>query len=167
MQADFNVEEFFLTPENLEYVRRVVLKITRDETLTDDIVQNVAAQVLQKHHTFRGDCDVKSWLFRIARNEALGHFRKAKTRRRYMSAYTAEPRRSGEPTHEARFIARQQLERTLDALEELPEHYREVARMMLIEERPTDEVAEEFGISVSGVKSRLHRARHMLRVDAG
>ena len=66
-------------------------------------------------------------------------------------------------------LARRQMKQFLnDALATLPPEYREVYRLRDIEDRPGDEVARALGISQPAMKSRLHRARELvrLRLDA-
>ena len=70
---------------------------------------------------------------------------------------------SPEPTPEL-ISARRQMKRFLDdAIASLPLQYQSVYQMRDIEDRPGDEVARTLGISIAAMKSRLHRAREMVR----
>lgn len=57
----------------------------------------------------------------------------------------------------------------LNVMAELPPLYREVYELRDVQDLPTSEVAERLGISVAAVKSRLHRARALVRsgIDTG
>ena len=160
------LEITLLSPENLGYIRAIVAPILRDDAAIDDAVQEVCAIVLRKSEQFRGESDPRTWLWRIARNEALGQLRRHKTRRRLVEAHGDGLMARAYNTHD-RVAARDELKQVLDAMERLPEKYRSVARMALLDGDDTATIADHTGLTIGGVKSRLHRARHMLWVDSG
>lgn len=68
-----------------------------------------------------------------------------------------------EPGPETQLVRRQIKQLLDDAISSLPPAYRPVYEMRDIEDRPGDEVAHKLGISRAAMKSRLHRAREMVR----
>ena len=66
-------------------------------------------------------------------------------------------------TPEARMARRQMKQFLDDAVARLPEHYRSVYVLRDIDDQPGDEVANKLGISRAAMKSRLHRARELVR----
>ncbi len=68
----------------------VALRITRDESTAQDVVQNAFEKALRHGHRFRGECLVSTWMHRIVANEALMWLRSERRRaRRRLSAILA------------------------------------------------------------------------------
>lgn len=139
----------------------------------EDVTQDVFLQVMRKLGTFRGDAAFSTWLYRIAINAALSYRRKRAIREEHRISDPLEDFRE-DGTHlmpvrhwirEPEQIAQDHETHRLidDAIARLPESYRDVYVLADVEELPNDEVAEALGLSVPAVKSRLHRARLLLR----
>ncbi len=134
-----------------------VLKRVRDEMLAEDIVHDV----LLKAHAHRQDLKdpgkLRPWLYRITRNALVDHYRS----RRPMEPVPEDlVHESDGGDHRAE----QELARCLvPLLDELPERYRHALTLAEIEGRTQREIAAEEGLSLSGAKSRVQRARRMLR----
>lgn len=107
----------------------------------------------------------KAWLAQIARR-TCGRLKKRESMRPLLSMASLEGSRY-EPTAEAN--AEEQMEESelksciLRAFESLPPKVREVYRLRDVEGVPAEETGKRLGISVAAVKSRLHRARAMIR----
>src|SRR5262249_20422815 len=118
---------------------------------------------------FRQDCSLGTWLTRIVMNEALGTLR----RRRRVAAYDDEKASLGQvipfPGGSAeidpeRTMAQRQIQTALEqAIDELPDIFRTVLVARLIEEMSVEETADILGLRAETVKTRLHRARRLLR----
>jgi RNA polymerase sigma-70 factor (ECF subfamily) len=139
----------------------------------EDVTQNVLLQVVRKLDTFRGASDLFTWLHRVTVNAALAHRRKqapqlaleASTSLREMedrgrpvsslSPWGAEP--------DKQLLDREMKECIEEAVRRLPGKYRDPFVLSCIEEMPNAEIGELLGLSVPAVKSRLHRARLLLR----
>jgi RNA polymerase sigma-70 factor (ECF subfamily) len=139
----------------------------------EDVTQDVLLQVVRKLETFRGESELPTWLHRITVNAALAHRRRrAQLRMRPL----AEPidqfvgdarhgRGSNTPqeTPDQQAISlevRQLIDR---AISRLPDMYRDVFVLSDVEGMPNLEIGEMLGLSLSAVKSRLHRGRLMMR----
>jgi len=151
---------------------RVARGIVRDEPEAEDIVQAAYVHAFEHLSTFRGDSALATWLTRIVLNEANGRLRARKptvgiehveTLQREGGRVIAFPSRFGteDPAaHAARGEMRRMLE---EAVDELPEAFRLVFVMREIEECSIEDTANSLGIKPETVKTRLHRARRLLR----
>jgi RNA polymerase sigma-70 factor (ECF subfamily) len=151
---------------------RVARSIVRDESEAEDVLQEAYVRAFAKLEEFRGESSIFTWLTRIVINEGRGRLRKRRDTVDLAEIETAQAEAgrvlmfpssfgSGDPERDAaRAEARRLLERAVDAL---PEPFRLVFVMREIEDCSMAETAETLGIRVETVKTRLHRARRMLR----
>ncbi len=150
-------------------VYRFGLKMCRDAEDAKDVLQETLLAAARAVRDFRGGASISTWLYTIARSFCI------KKRRRSKFAPTAEepledgtrseagrvpdPARNPEASLEGR-----QIEAALEgAIGELEPMYREVLVLRDVEGLTAPEVAEVLGLSVDAVKSRLHRARVVVR----
>jgi len=152
-------------------VYRVARAILRDEGEIDDVLQDAYLAAYRNLAGFERRARFSTWLTRIAANQALDR------RRRRVRTVALDPAsesgfpgaldprfagsHAGDPEQErtARELA-QRLERALDAL---PERFREVYLLRQVQGLETNEAAACLGIEPGTVKTRLHRARALLR----
>jgi RNA polymerase sigma-70 factor, ECF subfamily len=150
-------------------VYRFSMKMCRDPEDARDVLQNTLLTVARGIGDFRGNASLSTWLYTIARSFCI------KKRRRSKYAPQAEIRLDGPGGLEARHLTdakgspeaaleAKEIERALQrAVDTLPTMYREVLILRDIEGLTAVEVAEVVGASVQAIKSRLHRARAMVR----
>ncbi len=154
-----------------EKVHNLALRITRNESDTEEILQEVFITLHTKMHTFRGTSAFSSWLYRITANTS---FMKLRNRKKHSSvSIEAVPESAGmnnwhgtrSDTCDVNYMsARHELREFLqEAIEKLPEEYRTIFILRDVDGLSNQEVGEVLGISVPAVKSRLHRSRIMLR----
>jgi RNA polymerase sigma-70 factor (ECF subfamily) len=142
----------------------------------EDVTQDVLLQVVRKLDTFRGESAFPTWLHRVAVNAALAHRRKRAAREQHRAAGPVETYLEDGSEHHYHPAAkpwsaapdRPVLDAEMQALVEraiagLPETYRDVFVLADVEQMPNAEIADGLGLSVAAVKSRLHRARLMMR----
>jgi len=137
--------------------------------------QEAFLKALQNLPKFRGQSRFYTWLFRIAANLTISHRRRAGrvafhsltqsddfdgTQAEGLTASIAERRA---PSPEAVAMSAEAADRVTRALDELDDEFRLVVILRDIEDMDYTEVAEVVGVPVGTVKSRLHRARCMLR----
>jgi RNA polymerase sigma-70 factor, ECF subfamily len=149
-------------------------RMLSNDTDAEDVTSEVLVQVVRKLDTFRGESAFPTWLHRVTVNAALAHRRKRANRQARQTSEPLEsfledghaangPMRpwSVSPDHPLLNAETQHLiER---AIAGLPETYRDVYVLADVEGLPNAEIAEMLGLSVPAVKSRLHRARLMMR----
>jgi len=150
------------------------LSLLHNETEAEDAAQETAIKVYRNLSNFRGDSQFRTWVLSIARNEGLGRLRKQGTRREE-SLDAGLDGETGDYTPAIltswREIPSEALERKelgvllRQAIERLPEIYRNVVLLRDIEEMDVRETATALGVTEGAVKVRLHRARAALQRD--
>lgn len=155
---------------------RTARSILHDESEAEDAVQEAWWKAYTHLGDFRAEAKVSTWLTRIAVNEALMMLRRNKSREAIIqSEYQTttgksfmqdlESRAAAKPGDSAdhqlwRTEIRQLLERHIDAL---PDIYRTIFMLRLVDGMPTADVAQALGITETTVRVRLMRARRMLK----
>jgi RNA polymerase sigma-70 factor, ECF subfamily len=157
------------------YLYRVARSVLRDDDEAEDVVQQTFLQAFTKMADFRGEANLRTWLTRIALNEALGRRRRQRpiveigqldsAQERVRSQIYLSPLTGSTPERAA---ARTQIRRILEqAIDDLPPAFRTVLVMRDVEEASVEETATVLGIRPETVRTRLHRARRMLRESLG
>jgi RNA polymerase sigma-70 factor (ECF subfamily) len=165
-------DESALTAERVFYTHaRLVYKVARrvldNEDDAEDVAQEVMLRVVRKLDSFRGECRLATWLYRVTRNTALMHRGKAiRHREREMNVSLVALEREDSRANACpaqRLLDDEKRELIERASARLRKIYREVYRLADIEQRSYAEIGEMLQLAVPTVKSRLHRARSMIR----
>jgi RNA polymerase sigma-70 factor (ECF subfamily) len=140
---------------------RVARAVLRDDGAAEDALQEAYVQAYTHLHQFAGRARLSSWLTRIVVNEALRQRRKRGGAEEVQPDMPATAATTRGPEDEAsRGELRAALERAVDAL---PDAFRSTFVLRSVEELSIAETAECLGIAQETVKTRLHRARALLR----
>jgi len=146
---------------------RYLLRLTANAAVAEDLFQETWLKVITNIHRYDERRPFEPWLFRVARNLALDHLRKAVPASLDEPAETGETKmdrlRSDEPGALESVLERERGEQLGQRLEELPALYREALAMRFEEEMTFEEIAEVLAAPVPTVKSRVQRALSMLR----
>ena len=147
-------------------VYRTARAIVKDETEAEDVMQQAYVNAFVHLEQFQERAQFSTWLTRIVVNEALARRQKQIAQR---SSERGDEHgvlmefRAPQPDPERQAYA-QELRRVLeDAVDLLPDGYRTVFMLRDIEGMSTAETGEGLGIGEEAVKTRLHRARAMIR----
>ena len=152
--------------EHQRRIYRVLLGLVRDPDLADNLTQDCFVRAYQKRASFRGESSVSTWLISIAINLARdqGRNRRAGFWRRLFAA-PAEETEAALATAadlgaspERSLMARQELGRVWEIVDELPARQREVFLLRFAEELPLEEIALALGMETGTVKAHLFRA---------
>lgn len=149
-------------------LRSLVRHILGSDDEVQDILQDAHLRAMTRLDQFAGRSSFYTWLARIAINEALGHLR---SRRRFplLDSVPVPIDHRGAPfVSRVRDPEKQAFDRELrqaigSAVATLPERYRKVFVLRVIDELDVLETADRLGLSGECVKTRLHRARRLLR----
>lgn len=150
---------------------RIARAVVRDDAEAEDVVQEGYVRAFTNLAAFRGEASIYTWLTRIVLNEANGRRRRLRHQvgleeveaienagaQVIMFPNTVSPNPEADA---ARHEVRRVLERAID---ELPADFRLVFMMRDVEECSTAETAAALDIRQETVKTRLHRARRLLR----
>jgi RNA polymerase sigma-70 factor (ECF subfamily) len=150
---------------------RIARGIAGNDSDAEDIVQEAYVTAFSHLDGFRGDAALATWLSRIVINEALGRLRKKRRRadltvsgeRRPDAKIIPFPVNSSHDDPERTMAQRQILELVERAVDTLPGVYRSVFVARLVEGLSIEETADLLGVRPETVKTRLHRARRLVR----
>ncbi len=143
-----------LVRDNQEWlVRYLLFVMSADQSLAEDVAQEVLVKAYTSIHLYRGDARLKGWLRSIATRMAFNHRRDSATRRKYEEQAPTAKISLGP---EGSVIAKDAL---MGILERLPYPAREVLVLRFVEDLSTDQIAEALGIGHSAAKMRLKRGR--------
>lgn len=154
-------------------VFRVALAVLGNVQDAEDAMQETFVKVFRHLDQFRRDSRFTTWLTRIAVNEAL---EKRKARKNSVSLEESPDVESRslpgrfEPwtSNPEKLYGKQEIRQLVEgAIQALPPIYRETLVLRDIEEMSAEEAAEALGITVPALKSRLLRARLLLRESLG
>ena len=139
-------------------LKRFIARRVRDERDAEDLLQEVFLRAHVAASGVRDPDRVRPWLYKVAANAVADHHR---GRRLADLPLMADELAEEIPGAEN---ANGEVARCLvPIIAELPEGYRRALVLADLEGRPQKEVAEELGLSLSGAKSRVQRARRKLR----
>ena len=149
---------------------RLARGILRNDSEAEDVVQETYVRAFTHLDSFRGDSSLATWLSRIAMNEALGRLRSQRPTTEWTSlppgaieaqiiqfplSATLDPEKT---------MAQREIQNVVErAIDELPEPFRLVFITRVVEGMNVEETAEILDLRPETVKTRLHRARAMLR----
>ena len=135
----------------------------------EDLTQEIFLKVYRTLHTYKPELGAfETWMMRVGRNCIIDHYRKLKTERRQTDSLEGEHEQVAETKN--RFASpaevldhRELSERVHAALLRLSEDLREVLILRDLEGFKYEEMAKILDIPIGTVRSRLHRARNLLK----
>ena len=151
----------------------VARRFMRSDDLAQDAVQDAFLQAFRNIDRFKEGAKLSTWLHRITVNACLMKLRSARRRPEVAiedllpsyqdDGHRLEPVGAWTETGPEAAESRETRELVRQAIDRLPDGYRDVLMARDIEQLDTAEAAEALGLSLSATKTRLHRARQALR----
>jgi RNA polymerase sigma-70 factor (ECF subfamily) len=135
---------------------------TRDEQLCEDMVQEVFYRMLKYRDTYRGDGKFTTWMYSIAHNARIDHFRRLKNRRHFTEEIDELVSTQPDPEELSERSSRHEV--LYRALEQLSESKREVLVMSRFQNLKYEEISEILDCPVGTIKARIYHAIRDLRV---
>jgi RNA polymerase sigma-70 factor, ECF subfamily len=152
---------------HLDTLYRVALRLTGDVAAAEDLVQDTMLKAYRSWRQYRPGTNAKGWLLTILRNTFINAYRRRKLEPVAMDLEVAEPhavdRAIAEADPEGNFFAQIIDQKVIEAIDALPEDFREVLILSDIEGLTYGEIAEAVEAPIGTVKSRLFRARQQLQ----
>jgi RNA polymerase sigma-70 factor (ECF subfamily) len=161
-----------LVDEHQRMVFQLALNLLGDRDEALDLSQEVFLRVFRTIHRFRGNSTLRTWIYRIAVNQARNRHRFWRRRHRadqvsldaHLALHGDFPSH-GEPGPD-RVLAQKELAGQLQrALDNLPFDQRTAIVLREVDGLSYEEIAYSLGVAVGTVKSRLTRARQALRLE--
>jgi RNA polymerase sigma-70 factor (ECF subfamily) len=144
---------------------------TGDKTLSEDLVQDTFLAALKSQKNFKGDSEIKTWLFGILKNKIADHFRKASNKIPSNNIFF-----DGDTWNEKEIPAAWNISEENELLDDiafkdalnncihkLPTVWSSVIRMKFIDDRKTEIICDENGISPNNYWQIIHRSKLQLR----
>ena len=150
-------------------IKGVINEATREEIA--DLAQDIFLLAFRSLSSFRGDSQFGTWLTRIALRHCWREAKRRRKRRSTVTSYDADDenpvhlgeRTAGDAVTDQTVLSGERHGAVRKALAQLPEEFRTVLLMRVVEELPVEQVAEILNVSTGTVKSRLYRAREKMR----
>ena len=147
-------------------IYRFGLRMCGSEEDAKEVLQETLLAAFRGIPAFRGDAELSTWLYQVARSFCIKARRRRAGEPRSLASLdepAARSAESSEPAADAGTHAREIGQAISAAIEGLPDSYREIVVLKDVEGLSADEIAGVLGEDVAAVKSRLHRARLELR----
>lgn len=153
---------------------RVARGIMHDDHEAEDVLQEAYLKAFTSLGAFRGDSTLATWLTRIVVNEALQRRRRrveptlaaAEQSERRGNNVIQFPFSATPPADPERAVVQNQIAKLLErAIDALPDEFRTVLVARVLEDMSIEETAELLGIKPETVKTRLFRARRLLKAE--
>ena len=141
-------------------IRGLLLRLTGNATLADDLAQEVFLRAYRGLVGFEGHSRFSTWIYRIAYNVFLNHRSRCKELAALPQGFESSAAAPDSELSPGRFDLRSDL---AAAIVELPERYRVVVTLYYLEDVSYPEIAEILDLPLGTVKTHLHRAKKLLR----
>ena len=149
-----------------QLVWRICWHYTGNRENAEDCGQETMIRIWRSLDSYRGECALESWVYRIAANCCMDFLRKKKRDK----SVSVEPMREqgfdpadSSPGTEEQAVAADEQRRLREAVAQLPEEQREALILTQLEKIPYEEAAKALGVSEGTVKSRVNRAKARLK----
>ena len=149
------------------YLVRFALRKLRDPSLAEDAVHDVIEAVLSGRARFGGRAALRSWLTAVLRNKIVDTLRRSDLHHDALDDDEGDEGAAhgiacARPRPDEIAEQRQELARALAGIDRLPATLRDAMRLRIVEDRSTESVCAELGISEENLFVRVHRARKQL-----
>ena len=151
-------------------IYRHLRKMVNDPLQAEDLLQETFLNVYRGLAGFSGAASFSTWLFRIATNSALMYLRRERPETvEYNDKLSADSQELIGPSPELvatpleRLLSMEGKAKIEEAIDQLPLIYRSVIILRDVEGFSLEEVSNILGASIPAIKSRLHRARNIVR----
>lgn len=144
--------------EHKNGLRNFILKRVKDQSLTDDIMQEVLMKVYNFCISKSGVKNIRSWLFQIAQNTITDHFRK-------QSKYTEIDHLQEMENENENEAFKEATDYILPMLNFLPKEYAVPLKLSDIDNMKQADIAQKLNLTLPATKSRIQRARQLLKAE--
>ena len=164
-QGDPEAFEQLMAPME-QRIWRICWHYTGNREAAEDCGQEAMLRIWRSLESYRGDCALESWVYRIAANCCMDWLRKKKRDK----SVSVEPLREQgfdpadtAPGTEEQVVQEDERRRLREAIAELPEDQREALILTQLEKISYEETARRLGVEEGTVKSRVNRAKARLK----
>ncbi len=154
----------YLTKIQMQRLRAFIHKRVMNPDDADDILQCTLFEALRSEHKFQNASKPETWLCGIALNLIRNHFRRLYSQP-HQECWNDQFNLENEQYDDIGQLVdgRRQLQRTVEAIKNLPANMQQVIKVSLVLEGNYQDTAQTLGVPIGTVRSRLSRAREQLR----
>jgi len=155
-----------------QYRQALITYLMKFVSVRED-AEDICQRTYEKAFLSIGKYDPKyafsTWLFSIAKNEAIDHLRRTRSSIVAVSINneTEAMKVAGASSPEDQLIVNQAVKSLIENIKALPENYSQVAELRFIKDYAYEDIASALGLSLGTVKTRINRARKMLLTASG
>jgi RNA polymerase sigma-70 factor (ECF subfamily) len=149
-----NPTEFSVWNQTQDKLKSFVIRYTKDKTTADDIVQDVFLKVHSRLGQLKESEKLAGWIFQIARNTITDYFR---LKNKVIKSSDIDWEAESKPLNDCVSECLENMMKTL------PENYRQALELTELKSLSQLDLAKQLNISYSGAKSRVQRARQILK----
>ncbi len=159
---------------HLDALYRTALGMTKNPGDAEDLVQDTFLRAYQFYGQFQGGTNARAWLFKILTNLYINSYRRKNREPERVSydemedfflynrlAYAQSAGAGGSPEDEV--VQKVQMEAIRDAIEKLPDEYRDTVVLADLNDFSYQEIGDILGIPIGTVRSRLSRGRRLVQ----
>jgi len=154
----------FLFITYYDYLFNYIYKLSGDEAVAEDVVQEVMIRIWEKKAQIKINTSVKSYLFKACHNQFLMHLRKEKKRLDLLDKIRWDVLFEVHGNDNEQYESRVMKLRSL--INDLPPRCKEIFVRSKFEKKKYKEIASELGISIKAVEAQMTKALHFLREHA-
>jgi RNA polymerase sigma-70 factor (ECF subfamily) len=148
----------------------MIYQMIKNREETEDLVQETFMKAFHALENYNNQFAFSTWLYKIAYNNCIDAIRKRKLKTQpidrpiqHADGESVQELRDDTTSPEKDFLYAEKQKFIQDAVDSLPEIYREVIRLRHQEERSYEEISERLGLPIGTVKARIFRAREVLK----
>ncbi|TKC19034.1 RNA polymerase sigma factor [Robertmurraya kyonggiensis] len=141
-------------------LKKLAWSFTMDPYLAEDIVQEVMLKCYLHQEQLEGLRSVRAWLYTITKNQCKDYLRGSYHQR---VTPTCEFFLANQVTPESEMLGKQSCNEVYEQIESLPVIYQEVLYLSCVKDLKMKEIQQHLDINISTVKTRLFRAKHLLK----
>ncbi len=168
--SDQSLRTKALWKEFSDHVRAFIRQKVSNDADAEDVLQDIFIRIHQGIDSLRDEDKVQSWVFGIARRALADYYRKKGRDREEAAGAEPAPEEEAGDGPELNLndfdgdhdVHEEVLSWLIPMIEEIPKKYRVPLEMADVQGKTQQEVADELGLSLSGAKSRVQRAREKL-----
>lgn len=144
-------------------LRYLAYRYVRDWILVDDIMQDVYLKVFLNLDSFKGQSNIKSWLYRITSNQCIDYLRSKAVKSTVLVENPEETLVNNRESVERELLDRLEKERLYENINSLPNDYKQTISLYYINDYSYKEISDFLCKDISFVKNRLFRGRRLLK----
>lgn len=167
-QAALNAAFVQLVEQHQTHLYRFILRRIGHPDDAAELAQQVLLEAYRNLERFRGDSAMSTWLYGIAQNFTRNYRSRVAPKRNLTDSDDALQTLAADGLDpEEALLRKERMRRVSQAVDTLAEEYREAFILVILEERSYEETAELLGVPVGTIRSRISRARGILRQSVG